>query len=226
MSPPKNKILLPKIDWRQFGRLVIGVDEVGRGCLAGPVTAAACLFAKGDLEDEVADSKKLTEKKREELSAKILAAHPCHIATASVDEIDEINILKASLLAMKRAVEGLQESLAGTPLEAKVKKAVIVVDGNVRIPGLPIGRQETLVQGDDRCAPISAASIIAKVSRDRLMKEHSLLYPGYGFEVHKGYATEIHRDALKSLGPCVIHRKSFMGIRDQLELFDESAESV
>lgn len=216
MAKAPAKILLPKIDWRLYGPAVIGVDEVGRGCLAGPVAAAACLFVKGDLEDEVTDSKKLTEKRREEIDVRIRATHPVRVATASVGEIDEINILKASLLAMKRAVEELRKDLRGTELESLAARAVVVVDGNMRIPGLAHEGQETLVQGDLRCAPISAASIVAKVARDRWMKEQAAVLPGYGFEVHKGYLTPLHREALQRLGPCAIHRRTFAGVKELL----------
>lgn len=205
-----------KIDWRTYGEVVIGVDEVGRGCLAGPVAAAACLFVTGDLEHELTDSKKLTEKRREELSEKILSVHRAHWALASVEEIDEINILQASFLAMKRAIQQLEDGLVGTPLEKWIGRAPIVVDGHMTIPLLPKQRQIALVKGDLRCAPVSAASIVAKVARDNLMKAHGVRFPGYGFEVHKGYSTQLHMDAISKMGPMILHRRTFAGVREYL----------
>ncbi|MBX2986554.1 MAG: ribonuclease HII [Bdellovibrionaceae bacterium] len=200
------------VDWRNYGEWVIGVDEVGRGCLAGPVYASAVLFTHGALEKEVTDSKKLTEKRREELAIKIREQHIVSLGFATEDEIDRLNILKASLLAMRRAVEGL------TTLHEQAPRAAIVIDGNQKIPGLDPLRQSTLVKGDLRCAPISAASIVAKVTRDQLMKNQAVLYPGYGFEVHKGYLTAAHRAALQKQGPCAIHRKTFSGVKELLPI--------
>lgn len=221
MSSPKRaaraaKPSVEKINWRNYGEAVIGVDEVGRGCLAGPVAAAACLFVTGDLEDELTDSKKLTEKRREEFSERILSVHRAHWALASVEEIDEINILQASFLAMRRAIEDLERGLMGTPLEKWIGRAMIVVDGHMKIPGLPDQRQTALVKGDLRCAPVSAASIVAKVARDRLMKAHGERFPGYGFEIHKGYSTAVHMNAIATLGPMFLHRRTFAGVREHL----------
>lgn len=209
----KSLGVFQKIDWRSYGPAVIGVDEVGRGCLAGPVGAAACLFVKGDLENEVTDSKKLVEARREILFDQIRTVHPVGFGSATSEEVDQINILKASLLAMERAVRALEVSLEGTPMEEVVRSAIIVVDGNQKIPGLPASRQQTLIKGDLRCAPISAASIMAKVARDRLMKEQASLYPGYGFELHKGYGTVFHREAIQRKGPCPLHRLTFAGVK-------------
>lgn len=209
-----SELVFEKVDWRTFGRVVIGVDEVGRGCLAGPVAAAACLFACDDLAGEVTDSKKLTPERREELSAKILAVHPAHCAYASVEEIDEINILQASFLAMRRAIAELEKAMAAGPHAKWVGRAKIVVDGHLKIPGIAPRRQTALVKGDLRCAPISAASIVAKVARDRLMSEHAVAYPGYGFESHKGYSTERHKSALSALGPTPLHRRTFAGVKE------------
>lgn len=185
---------------------VIGVDEVGRGCLAGPVYAAAVIFRTDELSDLVTDSKLLSEKRREELFDQIMSVHHVGIGSASVEEIDQLNILNASLLAMKRAVEKL-----GVP------SGHVLVDGNKLIPNLSMNfKQTTIIKGDLRAAPISAASIIAKVTRDRLMKELGAQYPVYGFEVHKGYSTPVHKESIVTNGPCIVHRRSFAGVKEYL----------
>lgn len=178
-------------------RVIAGVDEVGRGPLAGDVVAAAVVLGPEHGIVGLNDSKKLSEKKREQLFDVI--KERCQawcIARASVEEIDEINILQASLLAMKRAVEGLGCS-----------PDHVFVDGN-RLPDWQY-QSEAIVQGDSRVAEISAASILAKVQRDREMVELDAVYPGYGLAGHKGYPTKAHMDALKNLGPSAIHRRSF-----------------
>jgi ribonuclease HII len=195
-----------KVNWQGFFPApVIGVDEVGRGCLAGPVYAAAVCFRSDVLQDLVTDSKLISEKRREELAEVILQAHHVGIGFATVEEIDEINILNASLLAMKRAVEKLPFA-----------SGHILVDGNKKIPGLERYQQTTIVKGDLRVAPISAASIVAKVTRDRLMKELGVQYPQYGFEVHKGYSTPAHKQNISAVGPCLHHRKSFAGVKEHV----------
>lgn len=196
---------LKPLDWQNFHPApVIGVDEVGRGCLAGPVYAAAVIMNSTILSRTVTDSKLLSETRREELFGEILAHHQVGIGFATVEEIDELNILQASLLAMKRAVEKLG-----------VTSGHILVDGNMRIPNMGAAFEQTpVVKGDLRVVPISAASIVAKVTRDRLMKELSREYPGYGFEVHKGYATAVHRKAIATQGPCILHRRSFGGVKE------------
>lgn len=201
------------IDWRSFSsrdpdHQVIGVDEVGRGCLAGPVYAAAVSFKSDILADLVTDSKLLSEKRREELAQEILHHHHVGIAFATVEEIDELNILQASLLAMKRAVEKLE-----------ARCGHVLIDGNQKIPHLPAHfQQTTVVKGDLRVALISAASIVAKVTRDQLMKDMALQYPHYGFEKHKGYSTLIHKQSIALHGPCPHHRKSFSGVKEHLTL--------
>ena len=200
----KKKTFEP-FDWKTLKpQPVIGVDEVGRGCLAGPVYAAAAVIPEGFDYSQLTDSKKLSEKRREELSKEI--HDNCHVALgfATVQEIEEINILWASLLAMKRAVDRLQ-----------LKKAHVLVDGNKKIPKIDLP-QTTLVKGDLRAAPVAAASIVAKVYRDNLMKELGEKNPGYGLEDHKGYATPIHKEAIKRLGPKDFHRASFAGVREHL----------
>lgn len=176
-----------------------GTDEAGRGPLAGDVYAAAVILNPDDIIEEINDSKKLSEKKREMLFdvIKEKAVSWC-IATASVEEIEEINILNAAMLAMKRAVSGLD-----------VKPEFVLVDGNKVPDGLEI-KADCLVKGDALSASIGAASILAKVARDRYMKEIALKYPEYGFEKHKGYGTKQHREALLKYGPCPVHRMSFL----------------
>lgn len=175
-----------------------GVDEAGRGPLAGPVCAAAVILPQGLELPGLNDSKKLTEKQREALYDVIKEqAVSFGIAFATVEEIEEHNILGATFLAMKRAVEQLS-----------VVPALALVDGN-RDPGLDI-LTETVVKGDGKCADIAAASILAKVTRDRYMLEMAEQYPEYGFEKHKGYGTKAHYAALREYGPSPIHRPSFL----------------
>ena len=183
---------------QQGCKAICGVDEAGRGPRAGPVFAAAVILPKGLVIEGVTDSKKLTEKKREQLfeTIKEKAVAWC-VASASVEEIEEMNILQADLLAMKRAVEGL-----------KIKADFAMIDGNQK-PHLDIPC-ETIVKGDSKSESIAAASILAKVSRDRLMTELAEKYPEYGFEKHKGYGTKAHREAIIEHGPCEIHRMSFL----------------
>jgi ribonuclease HII len=184
---------------------VAGVDEAGRGPLAGPVTAAAVILDPDRPIDGLADSKRLTPKRREALDLEIRGrALAVAVAFATVEEIDRINILQASLLAMKRAVESLQI----TPQRA-------LVDGN-RCPGLGCA-VEAVVGGDGTVPVISAASILAKVARDREMQALHGRFPGYGFAWHKGYPTPEHLTALRERGPCEQHRRSFRPVRELLE---------
>lgn len=184
--------------------LLAGVDEAGRGPLAGPVVAAAVMLDERAPIRGLADSKALTRRARERLYDEILAkALCCRIAQASVAEIDRLNILQATLLAMQRAVDGL-----------RLRPHLVVVDGN-RPPVLPMPVR-AIVQGDAKVACISAASILAKVHRDRLCAELHAEHPQYGFDGHKGYATKTHLDALRVHGPCPQHRRSFAPVRDAL----------
>ena len=177
---------------------ICGVDEAGRGPLAGPVCAAAVILPKGKLIEGVNDSKKLTEKKREALFEVIKAEAVSYaIAFATVEEIEELNILNATMLAMKRAVESL-------PQQADYA----MIDGN-RLPDLSIDC-ETIVKGDAKSHSIACASILAKVSRDRLLYEYAKEYPQYHFDKHKGYGTKLHVEALRAYGPCPVHRMSFL----------------
>jgi ribonuclease HII len=177
--------------------LVVGVDEAGRGPLAGPVVAAAVILHPKRPISGLADSKKLTEKQREILFETIRAKALCwSVARATVKEIDTINILQAALLAMQRAVNGL-----------KIKPELALVDGN-QPPKLAC-KVKTIIRGDETEPAISAASIVAKVLRDRLMRLLDKKYPNYGFAQHKGYSTAAHIQALQLHGPSRVHRQSF-----------------
>lgn len=183
------------------GLLVCGVDEAGRGPLAGPVFAACVILREDDPIEGLADSKVLSPERREELAIQIRSrAAAWAVASASVEEIDRINILRASLLAMRRAVEQLT-----------IEPHEVLVDGlhcpEVRFP------VRAIVDGDALVAEISAASILAKTARDALMVEMHALYPDYGFDRHKGYSTRQHLDALRRFGVCPIHRRSFAPVR-------------
>lgn len=194
------------MDWLEYEKkyidqgykLICGVDEAGRGPLAGDVYAAAVILPKGVVIEGVNDSKKLSEKKREYLFDIVKEKALCwSIASASAKEIDEINILQATFLAMKRAVEGLNTAAD-----------FAMVDGN-RKPNLDIPLA-TIIKGDSLSCSVAAASILAKVTRDRVMREEALKYPEYLFEKHKGYGTKLHIEMIKKYGPCPIHRKTFL----------------
>ena len=181
--------------------LIAGVDEAGRGPLAGPVVAAAVILDDQHPIQGLADSKKLTALRRERLFDEIRAKALCFcIAEASVREIDSLNILQATLLAMRRAVEGL-----------RLKPNKVLVDGN-RLPVLDV-LAEAIVKGDSKVPAISAASILAKVHRDRLCDEWHAQFPAYGFDAHKGYGTATHLQALRTHGPCPWHRQSFAPVQ-------------
>lgn len=194
------------MDWLEYEkklisngfRSVCGVDEAGRGPLAGPVCAAAVILPENTIIDGVNDSKKLSEKKREQLFEVIKARSLSYsVAWASIEEIESINILNAAMLAMKRAVEDLS-----------IKADFALIDGNkvpdLDIPAFPV------VKGDSLSMSIACASILAKVSRDRLMYKYDEKYPEYGFAKHKGYGTKLHTQVLREIGPCEIHRPSFL----------------
>ncbi len=195
-----------KMDWLEFEnsaiskgyKAVCGVDEAGRGPLAGPVCAAAVILPENTIIEGVNDSKKLSEKKREALYdvIKSKALSYC-IAYATVEEIETLNILNATMLAMKRAVEGLE-----------IKADYAMIDGN-RLPDLNID-SEFVIKGDAKSMSIACASILAKVSRDRLLYKYAEEYPQYLFEKHKGYGTKAHIEAIKEYGPCPYHRLSFL----------------
>ncbi len=181
------------------GLIPCGVDEAGRGPWAGPVVAAAVVLDPCNIPAGLNDSKKLTEAKREALFDPIMQSSRVGVGIASAALIDEVNILQATYRAMMDAVVAL-----GTAT------TLALVDGN-RAPSLSI-RVQTIIEGDCKCLSIAAASIIAKVTRDRIMHDLDTLYPGYGFAKHKGYGTAAHMAALQRLGPCIEHRKSFKPI--------------
>ncbi|RZI91713.1 MAG: ribonuclease HII [Variovorax sp.] len=191
--------------------LLAGVDEAGRGPLAGPVVAAAVILDDKRPIRGLADSKTLTALQRERLNDQILArALCCSVAHATVEEIDTHNILQATMIAMRRAVEGL-----------RLKPAKVLVDGN-RLPTLDV-LAEAIVKGDARVKAISAASILAKVHRDRLCEELDAEFPHYGFARHKGYGTREHMEALQRHGACVHHRRSFSPVAAAFERMDLAA---
>lgn len=178
---------------------VVGTDEAGRGPLAGPVVAAAVQLDLSRPIEGVNDSKKLSPRKREKLYDSIISqAALWSVGHATVEEIDKLNILQASLLAMKRALDAFDLTLS-----------LVLVDGNKMISYLSPECQRTVVGGDGKSASIAAASIIAKVTRDRLMEQFHEKYPKYGFDTHKGYPTAVHRERVLSYGLCPIHRKLF-----------------
>jgi ribonuclease HII len=193
------------LQWDISG-LIAGVDEAGRGPLAGPVVAAAVILDDQNPIQGLADSKKLSALRRERLFDEIRAkALCCAVAQASVQEIEELNILQATLLAMRRAVEGL-----------RLSPKLVLVDGN-RLPQLPM-RAQAIVKGDALVAAISAASILAKVTRDRWCADYDVQYPQYGFAKHKGYGTAAHLAALQQHGACPEHRKTFAPVTAVLAL--------
>ncbi len=199
--------------YKQGCTFVAGTDEVGRGPLAGPVIAAAVVLPKDCNHHIFDDSKKLTHKKRvalfqylEEINASI------GIGIISEQVIDQINILQASLLAMKHAVDDLSSKGA--------KPDFLLVDGKFETPA-PIN-QLALIKGESKSASIAAASIIAKVTRDRIMQDLHQKYPQYGFNTNNGYPTKFHRDAVRKIGPCPHHRKSFKGVREHVTVSQEA----
>jgi ribonuclease HII len=206
-KPKRKNPNYPKFDWKKLiTSPVIGVDEVGRGCLAGRVYAAAVILKSDGGVKDYTDSKLLLPERRQILAKQIIGAHHVGIGFASVEEIDRLNILKASLLAMKRAVEQLN-----------VSDGHIVVDGIFNIPDLLGFQQTPLIKGDLRCAPVAAASIVAKVTRDQYMAELAKEYPLYDFEIHKGYSTKIHKERIAVHGPSPEHRKTFQGVLEYLQ---------
>lgn len=206
MAKKKITQTYESVDWRALAKgTIIGVDEVGRGCLAGPVYSAAVILQSDEACEGLTDSKLLSPMRRKEISTLILRHHLVGIGIATVEEIDELNILQASLLSMKRAVSALE-----------VSSGLVLVDGNQKIPHLSVFKQQTFIKGDLRVAPISAASIVAKVARDEWMQQMAEDFPHYGFQDHKGYATQVHKEAIKRLGPCQWHRKSFRGVKEYI----------
>lgn len=196
---------------REEGHLVVaGVDEAGRGPLAGPVSVAAVVLPEGFVHAELNDSKQLTEPRRERIYEELMAwagVEWCHVLV-SVEEIDQVNILQATRLGMKRAVAGLV-----------TRPHAVLIDGTA-VPDFPVA-QKALVKGDSLSLSIAAASVIAKVARDRLMRQAALDYPHYGFDQHKGYGTREHLAALRRHGPCPLHRRTFSPVAQLTFAFDE-----
>ncbi len=201
---PEDTLYFERLFQEQGFELVAGADEVGRGCLAGPVVAAAVILPKVFHLDGLTDSKKLSKDQRQSLVPEIKRqALSFSIASISPEVIDRINILQASLRAMALAVEGLA-----------MQPHAVLIDGNQPVPvSIP---QKTVVRGDSRSISIAAASVVAKVHRDGLMEELDSRYPEYQFARHKGYATAVHRQALRSHGPCPLHRKTFRGVKEYI----------
>ena len=190
--------------YQQGATAVAGLDEAGRGCLAGPVVAAAVILPRDWLHAEINDSKQLTAHQRDTLFAVIHEhARGIGVGIASVEVVDRLNILQATLVAMKEAVLNLSSPPDFLLLDA------------VQLSNMPMP-QHSIIKGDTLSLSIAAASIIAKVTRDRLMVEYDRQYPVYGFAAHKGYGTQQHRSAIKQYGPCPIHRKTFRGVKEYL----------
>ena len=201
MSLHDNSLFIYDESLRADFPLIAGIDEAGRGPLAGPVVAAAVIMPKSTVIHGVVDSKLLTEKKREELLMDIICSS-LDVGVGIIDSpvIDEINILNATKQAMIEAVRDL-----------RFIPDLLLVDA-LTIPGISI-KQKALIKGESKSASIAAASIIAKVTRDRIMKGCDILYPHYNFKKHKGYPTKQHRELIKKYGPCPIHRKTFKGVK-------------
>jgi ribonuclease HII len=230
-APIEGEVAMRKFAVSQMGEnaVVVGIDEVGRGPLAGPVVACAAVLKSADIMPALNDSKKLTRPKREAMYQAVQDACECFaVASASVEEIDRMNILEADFLAMRRALQalgmpGIKESAPEIPIFQKgmlpaSSKILIAVDGNLKIHGIPEEMQIPVVKGDGRIASISAASILAKVFRDRYMDDLEKRYPGYGFDKHAGYGTKAHLDAIRRQGMTPEHRKSFHPKSLQTEL--------
>lgn len=193
---------------RRWGGPIAGVDEVGRGPLAGPVVTAAVILTDAPLPDGLTDSKQLRADVRERMYEAICRDHIVAVASASAARIDAMNILAANLWAMDRAVRSLAEQPVGVLIDGRDVPAALTAAGY---------RGAAIVKGDARCAAIAAASIVAKVMRDRMMALHAAEFPGYGFETNVGYGSAQHLKALTELGPTPIHRRSFRPVRDCIE---------
>lgn len=200
----------PIYPWDKEQAPVVGVDEAGRGCLAGSVCAGAVILGPNVDPLQFTDSKLLSAKERDRLYDVIVSSCQYGVGLATEEEVDAINIHQASLLAMRRALEAL-----------KTKPGCVLIDGKFTIPKV-MGKQVALIKGELRASPIAAASIIAKVTRDRMLLKLGEEYPQYGFEVHKGYATEVHRKAIAAFGPTKHHRFSFAGVREHVKLAREA----
>ena len=233
MTKIKATFKLEKQFLQKGYNLIIGIDEAGRGPLAGPVVASACVYKKltefnfssqkkddknteitqeGKLLNLIRDSKTLSEKQRESLYDFIQENFFVGVGICDQVTIDRMNILQASLLAMKKALSDLKKNQKEYLIKAKEQRIMVMVDGNQKIPYLSL-EQKTVIGGDKVSKTIAASSIIAKVTRDRIMRSMHQKYPVYGFDTHKGYGTQKHLSALKKYGPCEIHRKSFRPVK-------------
>ena len=211
---PKPTLCEEKSAWAQGYRAIVGIDEAGRGCLAGPVIAAAVILPYDWVPTGLADSKTLPESQRETLySELIVRARAYAIGSATAEEIDSINILKATHLAMRRALQNLPVGF---------HPDLALIDG-LPVRPFPI-EQIAIVNGDALCVSISAASILAKVTRDRLMRDYAREFPAYGFENHKGYGAPKHLHALQTEGACAIHRRTFRPVREAIAAREKTAE--
>lgn len=209
-----------KLDLDQHPTPWIGIDEVGRGCLAGPVVASAVIF-KSDTDTHLYfDSKTISESQREILATSIHNHHWVGVGWASVEEIDKINILQATFLAMHRAVVQVLEK---AKLDSKKINPTLFIDGRDRIPSLVHFNQVPIIKGDQHLRLISAASLAAKVARDQFMIQLASSGMDYGFEKHKGYGTAFHRTQIQKFGPCKWHRKTFGGVK---EYFSKESKSL
>ncbi|MFN3454160.1 MAG: ribonuclease HII [Pseudobdellovibrio sp.] len=215
MKAKKQNNLFDQSILKKFTQPFIGIDEVGRGCLAGPVCAGVVILNEDNPYDHFYDSKTLSEEKRTILAQDIVEHHYHAVGWASVEEVDKINIRQATFLAMTRALQLFESKYAK---QIKLESATILIDGRDIIPNIKSYKQLAIVKGDQHMRCISAASILAKVSRDTLMSELAKEYPAYGFEKHKGYGTEAHRKAIESAKPCIHHRKTFGGVKEYIIL--------
>ncbi len=188
---------------------LVGIDEVGRGCLAGPVYAAAVFFQSDIDVIQYKDSKITNSTDRKELALSIKKNHFYAVGSASVDEVDQLNILQATFLAMRRSVELLSKKI-------NLSGATLLIDGRDKIPNLAGYQQLPIIKGDQHVSLISAASLVAKVERDQFMTDLSAQFKKYGFEKHKGYGTQFHRQQIQKFGPTKWHRQTFSGVREYI----------
>lgn len=188
---------------------LIGVDEVGRGCLSGPVYAAAVLFKSKIDIDKYFDSKQIKESKRKELVSSILENHSSAIGIGTVEEIEQFNIRQATFLAMSRAIQELTT-------KNKIVSGTLLIDGRDTLPNFEQFHQQAVIKGDQQVRIISAASLVAKVARDQFMMELHHEFSQYGYDKHKGYGTKHHRDQIQKYGPTIWHRKTFAGVKEYL----------
>ncbi|MFN3697285.1 MAG: ribonuclease HII [Pseudobdellovibrio sp.] len=205
-----NNISFDLVKINKLPRPHIGIDEVGRGCLAGPVCAGVVILDEKNPFDHYQDSKSLSEENRHVLSEDIKNNHYWALGWASVVEVDNINIRQATFLAMSRAIESLV-----VKYDLK-KEGTLLIDGRDVVPNIKSFEQLAIVKGDQHLRSISAASIIAKVARDELMRTIAQEFPYYGFEKHKGYGTELHREAIAKFKPTIHHRKTFGGVKEYI----------